>query len=85
MANPSETTPDMNMLVERVHQLEHQLQASLATRKEPKVASPKAFTGKRTESQEFILKCETVFMAQTRTYYDDKTKLAFTINQLAGT
>lgn len=86
MANSSETTPDMNTLVEQIHQLEHQLeqqlQVSLATRKEPKVASPKAFTGKRTESQEFILKCETVFMAQTRTYYDDKTKLAFTINLL---
>jgi hypothetical protein len=86
MANPSETTPDRNMLVERVHQLEHQLeqqlQASLATRKEPKVASPKGFTGKCTESQEFILKCATVFMAQTHTYYDDKMKLAFTINLL---
>ncbi len=82
MANPSETNPDMHTLVERIHQLEQQLQVSLATRKEPKVASPKAFMGKRTESQEFILKCETVFMAQTRTYYDDKTKLAFTINLL---
>jgi hypothetical protein len=47
-----------------------------------KVCFSEAFTGKRTESQEIILKCETVFTAQSRTYCDDKTKLTFTINLL---
>jgi hypothetical protein len=53
-----------------------------ATRKEPKIAGPKAFSGKRTESQEFILKCETVFSAQAVTYIDDATKLAYAVNLL---
>jgi hypothetical protein len=82
MANPEVTTPDINALLARIQLLETQAQASSTTRKEPKVASPKAFSGKRTESTEFVLKCETVFTAQSRTYCDDKTKLAFAINLL---
>jgi hypothetical protein len=53
-----------------------------ATRKEPKITGPKAFSGKRTESQEFILKCETVFTAESVTYINNATKLAYAVNLL---
>jgi hypothetical protein len=43
---------------------------------------PKAYSGKRTESQEFIAKCETVFTAQAVTCFDDATKLAYAVNLL---
>ena len=71
-------------LLARLEQLEAQVIAipSSSSRKEPKIAAPKPFSGKRSESQEFILKCITVFTAQASTYYDDKTKLAYAINLL---
>jgi hypothetical protein len=83
MANP--LTPDINALLKRIQLLETQVATNTttsATRKEPKVAAPKPYTGKRTESLEFILKCETVFTAQARTYFNDDTKLAYAINLL---
>jgi hypothetical protein len=82
MTNP--VIPDTAALFEHIKLLETQLVTTTASnnRKEPKVAPPKPFTGKRTESQEFILKCETVFTAQARTYFDDDTKLAYAINLL---
>jgi hypothetical protein len=52
--------------------------------KEPKLKSPSPFKGNKAEAEEFILKCQSIFDICHRTYYDDKTKLAFVYNLLEG-
>jgi hypothetical protein len=57
---------------------------SPSTPKEPKINSPSPFKGNKAEAEEFILKCQSVFDICSRTYHDDKTKLAFVFNLLQG-
>jgi hypothetical protein len=52
--------------------------------KEPKLKSPSPFKGDKAEAEEFILKCQSIFDICNRTYFDDKTKLAFVFNLLEG-
>jgi hypothetical protein len=50
--------------------------------KEPKISSPPVFAGRKQEATEFLLKCDTVFNVQNRTYSSDQSKLAFVTNLL---
>jgi hypothetical protein len=52
--------------------------------KKPKINSPSPFKGNKSEAEEFILKCQSVFDICSRTYHDDQTKLAFVFNLLQG-
>jgi hypothetical protein len=73
-------------LFNRVAELEEILhQATFQpTSKDPKINSPSPFKGNKAEAEEFILKCQSIFDICTRTYPDNKTKLAFVFNLLQG-
>lgn len=50
--------------------------------KEPKIAMPPVFTGKKSEASEFMIKVEQYFACQPSTYSSDAIKLAFVTNLL---
>jgi hypothetical protein len=78
-------------LANRVAELEDRLRQQVGQSvqlgsypKEPKISSPSPFKGNKADAEEFILKCQSVFDICSRTYHDDKTKLAFVFNLLDG-
>jgi hypothetical protein len=71
-------------LEELMHQASFQPTQYVAASKEPKIHSPSPFKGNKAEAEEFILKCQAIFDICTRTYSNDKTKLAFVFNLLQG-
>ncbi|KAJ9114208.1 hypothetical protein QFC22_005660 [Naganishia vaughanmartiniae] len=82
---------DQATLQARLAQLEHQLiQAQQTTspftpyHKEPKINTPAPFKGNKSQSEEFILKCDQIFVICHRTYHNDDTRLAFAFNLLEG-
>lgn len=66
------------------HQQSIQQASTPRSYKEPKINSPAPFKGNKSESEEFILKCQSVFDICHRTYPDDRTQLAFVFNLLQG-
>jgi hypothetical protein len=71
-------------LEEILRQAAFQPNRYVPTSKEPKINSPSPFKGNKAEAEEFILKCQAIFDICTRTYSDNKTKLAFVFNLLQG-
>jgi hypothetical protein len=87
------SVPSTDALQARLTQLEEELRAqrhhqvSMSTSsepKEPKINFPSAFKGDKSQSEEFILKCDQVFNVCRRTYHDNTTRLAFVFNLLEG-
>ena len=91
LSSSSSSESNTEALANRVAELEAMMRRSssqptpyVTTPKEPKINSPAPFKGNKAESEEFILKCQAIFDICTRTYHDDKTKLAFVFNLLQG-
>lgn len=91
-AHSSSSSSDNNneSLANRIAKLEAMIRQTfpqptyVSTPKEPKTNSPSPLKGNKAEAEEFILKCQTIYDISTRTYYDNKIKLAFVFNLLQG-
>jgi len=74
-------------LLHRISMLEQASQVPQSPRisiKEPKISSPKSFSGSKTEARAFIEKCDNVFHLQPHTYASEDAKISFTVNLLEG-
>lgn len=90
--DPGSQVPDTseNDLVAHLLQRISQLEAHASTPpttlniKEPRISSPKPFSGSRADARAFIEKCDNVFRVQPHTYGTEESKIAFVINLLDG-
>jgi hypothetical protein len=89
--NDNQPANDIETMMRRLAELEdlaHQQSIQIASTpgaiKEPKINAPAPFKGNKSEAEEFILKCQSVFDICDRTYHDDRTQLAFVFNLLQG-